>query len=157
VSVPDSPPLHPPSPSPPYRRILRCTARPLGEWEKQASPMTNGTPSRRASTGADARPPYAGRSRTPVTPHISRRFPTRSNIGSTVAASTVKQGISVSIDLCGDTISWSVDGSRDMVSAPLCAFPGEYCTSKSNSNIRSLHRASRPWASARLRTHRREL
>jgi hypothetical protein len=31
--------------------------------------MTAGTPSRRASAGADARPPYEGRSRTPVKPH----------------------------------------------------------------------------------------
>jgi hypothetical protein len=50
--------------------------------------------------------------------HISRRFYTRSNIGSTAAASTVKHGISVSMALCGDMISGSANDSPDMLSAP---------------------------------------
>jgi hypothetical protein len=37
ASVPDIPPLHPPSPPKPYPRNLRCAARPLKEREKQAS------------------------------------------------------------------------------------------------------------------------
>jgi hypothetical protein len=49
-------------------RTLRCAALPLGEGNRYPQMKASG-PSRRASTGADARPPYEGRSRPPVTPH----------------------------------------------------------------------------------------
>jgi hypothetical protein len=68
VSVPNIRPRHPPSRPTPYPRNLRSAARPLGEGSRHPQ-MTAGAPSRRESTGADARPPYEGRSRPPVTPH----------------------------------------------------------------------------------------
>jgi hypothetical protein len=49
-------------------RTLRCAARPLGEGNRYPQ-MTASGPSRRASTGADAWPPYEGRSWPPVTSH----------------------------------------------------------------------------------------
>jgi hypothetical protein len=56
-----------------YPQNPRCAARPLGEGSRHPQ-MTAGAPSRRASTGADARPPYEGRSRPHVTPHRPRKI-----------------------------------------------------------------------------------
>jgi hypothetical protein len=51
-------------------RILETSSRHGQSWKGRSrhQQMTAGTPSRRASTGTDARPPYEGRSRPPVTP-----------------------------------------------------------------------------------------
>jgi hypothetical protein len=56
--------------------------------------MTAGTPARRALTGANAQPPYDGRSRPPVT--LQARY--RSSGGDRAAASTMLFEIAVSVD-----------------------------------------------------------